>query len=118
MLAVLLLAACTTPEQAATIGVAAGVGSIAVMQRSPIDALYSIASGKDCSIVRLEQNKSYCRPAEPPPEAPPYCTRSLGVPDCWRDPARLPGHPRELGDGPRILTPAQDADRTKRWPDL
>ena len=43
--------------------------------------------------MRLDQGKSYCRPIEPPPEPPPYCTRSLGVADCWRDPASLPdGH--------------------------
>ncbi len=100
-------------------GVAAlGVGSIAVIHRSPFDALYSIASGRDCSIVRLDEGKSYCRPIEPPPEPPSYCTRSLGVVDCWRDPAALPDRPREVGDGPRTLTPAQDADRTRGWPPL
>jgi hypothetical protein len=115
----LLLAGCgVTPEQAATIGVGVTVGSIAVMQRSPVDALYSIASGKDCSIVRLDQGKSYCRPVEPPPETPPYCTRSLANADCWRDPASLPDHPPEIADGPRTLTPEQEADRTRRWPNL
>ena len=72
-----LLAGCgATPEQLATIGVGVGVGSIAVIQRSPLDALYSAATSKDCSIVRLEQGKTYCRPVEPPPEPLPYCTRS------------------------------------------
>jgi hypothetical protein len=115
----LLLAGCgVTPEQAATIGAGVTVGSVAVIQRSPADAVYSVISGKDCSIVRLEQGKSYCRPTEPLPEPPPYCTRSLGVADCWRDPASLPDHPPEISDGPRTLTPAQDANRTRRWPDL
>ena len=119
LLLLLLLAGCgVTPEQAATIGVGVGVGSIAVIQRSPFDALYSIASGKDCSVVRLDQGKSYCRPVEPPPEVEPYCTRSLGVADCWRDPASLPNRPPPLGDGPHRLTPAQDADRTRGWPGL
>ena len=89
-----LLAGCgITPEQAATVGVGVTVGSIAVIQRSPLDAVYSAVTGRDCSIVRMEQGKSYYRPIEPPPEAPPYCTRSLGVVDCWRDPAALPDHP-------------------------
>jgi hypothetical protein len=63
--------------------------------------------------VRLDEGKSYCRPVELPPVAQPYCTRSLGVADCWADPA---GHPPALGDGPSTLTPAQEADRTRRWP--
>jgi len=118
LLLLLLLAGCVTPEQAATIGVGVTVGSIAVMQRSPLDALYSVVSGKDCSIVRMDQGKSYCRPVEPPPEAQPYCTRSLGVADCWRDPASLPDHPPDTAAGPTTLTPTQEADRTRRWPNL
>ena len=115
----LLLTACGgTPEQVLTGVAALNIGSIAIIQRSPLDALYSIISGRDCSIVRLEQAKSYCRPVEPPPEAPPFCTRSLGVANCWLDPASLPDHPTELGDGPRSLTPAQNADRLKGWPGL
>lgn len=119
LVVLLLLAACGgTPEQVLTGVGAMGIGSIAIMQRSPVDALYSMASGKDCSIVRLDQGKSYCRPTEPPPEVGPYCTRSLGVVDCWRDPASLPDRPAEVGDGPGTLTPLQDADRTRRWPNL
>jgi hypothetical protein len=83
-----------------------------------VDAVYSAITGKDCSIVRMEQGKSYCRPVEPPPDAPPYCTRSLGVVDCWRDPASLPNRPPEVADGPHVLTPAQEANRTRRWPDF
>jgi len=76
----LLLAGCGgTPEQLATASAGLAIGSIAVIKRSPLDALYSTLAGKDCSIVRLEAGKSYCRPVEPVPEPPPYCTRSLGV---------------------------------------
>jgi hypothetical protein len=119
LLVALLVAGCgLTPEQIAT-GVGAGaIGSITIMQRSPVDALYSIVSGRDCSIVRLDQDKSYCKPVERPPEQQPYCTRSLGVVDCWRDPASLPDHPPQVGDVPHGLTPEQEADRTKGWPNL
>jgi hypothetical protein len=55
---------------------------------------------------------------EPPPEAPPFCTRSLGVADCWQDPASLPDHPSQLGDGPSHLTPEQEVDRRQGWPKL
>ncbi len=33
-----------------------------------------------------------------PPQ--PFCTRTLGVPQCFADPAALPDHPRELVDTP------------------
>jgi hypothetical protein len=115
----LLLAGCgATPEQVVPAAALFGIGSIVVIQRSPLDALYSAASGRDCSIVRLDQGKSYCRPVEPPPAPEPYCTRSLGTSDCWRDPASLPDRPPPVGDGPSKLTPEQEVDRTRGWPAL
>jgi hypothetical protein len=119
LLIMLLLAGCgATPEQALTGAAAISIGSITIIQRSPFDALYSILSGRDCSIVRLDQGKSYCRPLEPPPEALPFCTRTLGVAECWRYPASLPDHPRDLGDVPHPLTPEQNVNRTQGWPRL
>jgi hypothetical protein len=113
LLPVLVLAGC----DAAYEGVAAvTVGSVATIHRTPVDAVVSLVTGKDCSMVRLDENKTYCRPIDPPPDAPPYCTRSLGVVDCWKDPAAMPDIPPEVADGPRTLTPAQNADRTRTWP--
>jgi hypothetical protein len=113
LLPVLALAGC----DAASEGVAAvTVGSVAIIHRTPVDAVVSLVSGKDCSAVRLEQGKTYCRPTEPAPDMPPYCTRSLGVVDCWKDPGAMSDLPPEVADGPRALTPEQDADRTRRWP--
>jgi hypothetical protein len=115
----LLLAACGgTPEQVVPAAALFGIGSIAVIQRSPLDAVYSVLSGRDCSIVRLDQGKSYCRPIEPPPEPQPYCTRSLAVANCWRDPAHFPNLPPQLADGPQTLTPLQEVNRTSNWPHL
>ncbi len=116
LLILLLLAGCT-PEVVPAAALLS-IGSIAVIQRSPFDALYSVLSGKDCSIVRLDQGKGYCRPVEPPPEPPPYCTRSLAVANCWRDPAHFPNLPPQLADGPQTLTPVQEVDRTSSWPHL
>ena len=79
LLLILLLAGCDiTPVGVATTVAGAGAGSIAIIQRSPADAIYSLATGKDCSVVRLDRGQTYCRPVEPEPPAQPFCTRSLG----------------------------------------
>jgi hypothetical protein len=111
------LAGCgVTPNLAATMGVGAVAGSVAVIGRSPVDAVYSLVSGRDCSVVRLDQGKSYCRPVDPPPDPPAFCTRSLGVVNCWTDAGGLPDHPAPVAAGPSALTPAQEAYRVRTWP--
>lgn len=101
-------------------GTFAGVETVVMLPvfgRTSTDLLYSLISGRDCSIVRLEQGKHYCVPREGPPAPPLFCTRSLGVVDCWANPALLPDHPTPVADAP-ALTPAQNADRVARWPNL
>jgi hypothetical protein len=82
---------------------------------APVDVTMSAAGGRVCSVDKGER---HCHPELKPPEPQAFCTRSLGVPDCWADPAALPNHPREIADGPRTLTPEQEADRTRWWPKL
>ena len=97
----------------------AGCGAaIPVVHRDLFDVAWSAVTGRDCSVVRLDRNETYCRPIEPPPVPPPYCTRSLGTVDCWSDPSRLADRPPDVADGPRVLTPAQEADRTALWPPI
>jgi hypothetical protein len=93
-----------------------GVITIPVIHRTVPDAVYSLWTGRDCSVVRLDEGKTYCRPLEPPPEPPAFCTRSLGSVDCWLDPATVPGHPRGVADGPSGLTAEQEANRLRTWP--
>lgn len=114
------LSGCGVPWYEPTAAVAgAEVASVAVFGRGIGDIAISGVTGRDCSIVRLEQGHSYCKPPEPPPLAPPLCTRSLGVVDCWANPAALNGPPpRGVADGPSTLTPEQEQDRTARWPKL
>jgi len=113
LLPLLMLAGCDLVTE----GVAAvSVGSVSTIGRTPVDAVYSLATGKDCSAVRMDQGKTYCRPTEPLPDVLPYCTRSLGVVDCWRDPASMPDLAPQVADGPRALTPVQEKDRTRSWP--
>ena len=106
------------PSPGAELAVGLSAAAIPVFHRTPVDMAVSAATGRDCSVVHLDQLKDYCKPKEKPPDQQPFCTRSLGVPDCWEDPSRLPGKPREIADGPRSLTPDQEHDRTKRWPGL
>lgn len=97
-------------------GAAAEVASVAVLGRSLGDVVVSGVTGRDCSVVRLDKGQSYCRQTLPPPARPPYCTRTLGYVECWANPEVLPGPPREVADGPRTLTAAQERNRTRRWP--
>jgi hypothetical protein len=96
-------------------GAAVVVGSVAVIGRTPVDALVSVASGQDCSVVRLDRGQSYCRPPEPAPAPPPFCTRSLGRVDCWTTP--MAGR-RGVADGAATLSETQEAHRTRHWPAL
>ena len=98
--------------------VGVSVAAVPLIGRTLGDAIVSGISGKDCSLVRLDAGKSYCAPEEAPPAKPVVCTRSLGIVDCWRNPEALGAAYREVADGARNLTPAQEAHRTRRWPDL
>ena len=112
-----MLAGCGPALPVATVAAVAVSGpSIPIFHRTPIDMIVSAITGRDCSVVNLDIGKQYCLPMEPLPEPPEFCTRSLGVPDCWENPAKLPDHPREIADGPRTLTP--DQERARHWPRL
>jgi hypothetical protein len=114
-----LLAGCgpEVPAAAVALGVVSGV-SLPIFHRGPVDMVVSAARGRDCSVVYLDSGERYCRPKDRAPVTPEFCTRSLGIPDCWDDPSKLLNHPHEIADGPRTLTEDQEADRTKRWPGL
>jgi hypothetical protein len=117
LLGVLVVAGCGISDNlGAIIGVGANVVSVTTIQRSPLDAVYSWWTGRDCSVVRLDEGKTYCRPVEPKPEPPVFCTRGLGGVNCWADPDTVPGHPRGVADGPSTLTPEQEANRVRTWP--
>ena len=117
LLLLLPLAACD-PATSAALG-AAEVASIPIFHRGLPDLAFSAVTGRNCSAVRLDQGKALCAPQENPPPRPAFCTRSLGVVDCWTNPQALNAQPvHEVADGPRGLTPEQEANRTQRWPGL
>jgi hypothetical protein len=122
VLLVLLCGCATTPPGSIAAGVgfaAANVASVSIIGRTLPDAVISVVTDKDCSAVRLEQGKTYCRHPDPPPTAPPFCTRGLADVECWPSAEALAGPPRHaVADGPSSLTPEQEAYRTRAWPYL
>src|SRR5689334_5804847 len=107
LLALFLLPGCEAAGSVAGGMAAANIGSVTIIGRTVPDAVVSAATGRDCSLVRLDRGQSYCRPEEPPPAAPPYCTRSLGAVDCWRQPPLAQPLQRGVADGRATLTPGQ-----------
>ena len=107
------LAGCSPEPWGALAG--ADLASVAVFGRSVGDIGVSALTRRDCSVVRLDQGRTYCAPRLEPPAPEPFCTRSLGVADCWEDPAALPGRYRNLGDTPPPSA-AQERYRRAPWP--
>lgn len=96
----------------------AGGATVAAIGRSPVDLVASLATGRDCSVVRLDRRESYCAPAETPPAAEPFCTMSLGRADCWIiPPLAYPAHV-PVGHGARPLNAGQEANRTRFGPGI
>ena len=118
-LPLLLLALAGCDPQTRLALTALDIGVVPVFGRTLPDLLVSGATGRDCSLVRVEQGKTYCRGEEPPPAPQPFCTRSLGTVDCWTSAETQPAPLRRgVADGPTHLTPEQEAHRTRGWPGL
>lgn len=114
LFALALLPGCSGP---ALVGVAAGnVASLALIQRTVPDAVVTVVSGEDCSIVNRDLGLPYCVPRPQAPPAPPFCTRSLGAVDCWERPPPADPPRRGVADGPTALTPAQEANLRQWFP--
>jgi len=111
----LALAGCQTlVPPLVTIG-ALDLADVAAFHRTGVDLYLSLKRGRDCSVVHLVDGKRYCTPPEAKPDGQQFCTRTLGLAECFADPATLADHPSALGDAP-ALTEAQEQDRTARWP--
>ncbi len=85
-----------------------------VFGRGVIDVGVSAITGRDCSVVRLDRQQTYCAPRDRP-VALPYCTRTLGSVECWANPEAFTTLPRAVAD-----TPPLDAEQARllaaRWP--
>ena len=104
----------STPAALAT---GAAASTVPFLGRSLPDVAVSLYRNQDCSIVRMEQGKSYCRQPDPPLDPPSevICTRSLADIDCFLNPKMVVGQVKSVADGPSKLTPEQEAYRTRGW---
>jgi hypothetical protein len=89
--------------------------SVAVFGRGVADLGVSAITGKDCSIVRLDKGQNYCAPRERMPEAPQFCTATLGNVQCWANPEAFVVLPHQLADAP-ALNAEQVKNVNARWP--
>lgn len=111
LLCPLLLAGCDGPGLFA-LG-AVNVASLTLTGRAVPDLVVSGVTGRDCSVARLDRERSYCGPSNDPPPPAPFCTRSLGSVDCWTQaPLASPAH-RGVADAPTPVGGNQG-----RWPYL
>ena len=76
---VVVLAAC----DALYVGSAA---TVVTTDKTITDHAISLISGKDCSTVRTEQGRSFCKEDEVNPEPNVYCFQTIGGIDCYREP--------------------------------
>ena len=95
--------------------VGADIASVAVLGRGLGDVGVSAITGRDCSVVRLDSGKTYCAPRDDTPPQQPFCTRTIGVVNCWADPYLVPQRQQEYGYTP---PPTEDQlrYRSARWP--
>lgn len=68
-------------------------GVVMATDKTLSDHLMSYQTGKDCSTVRIEQGRTYCREDEPNPMPVVHCYQTLGDVTCYAapDPNRRPG---------------------------
>ena len=83
-----------------------GAGAVAPTRTTPLDHVYSAATGKTCAIGRVTQGLTYCVEDEVTPAGVVHCYSSLGQPTCYdrRDP--FPGGQRELASHGMSAPPA------------
>lgn len=70
------------------VGGVAGVEGVSVMatDKTVVDHVISLSSGKDCSSVRRELGMTYCKEDEVTPPMNVYCYHTLGEVTCYDQP--------------------------------
>lgn len=71
---------------------------VVTTEKTMADHAVSLASGKDCSLVRLEKGTTYCVEDELVPQPNLYCYRELAGVTCYDSPDQRRGGSGRLGD--------------------
>jgi hypothetical protein len=79
---------------------ALGAGTVALTDKTPVDHVASLISGKDCSTVRRQRGLTYCVEDETIPPVLVHCYPTLGEATCYAQPDPFPGRQRKLGSEP------------------
>jgi len=99
LLSVCMLGACGPLVSAGVPGVAQ-VDLLTVMgtDKTVVDHVVSLSSGKNCSAVRLEKGQHYCEEDEPIIQQNIYCYNTLGSVTCYNRPDPYQGRQQKLGE--------------------
>jgi hypothetical protein len=76
---------------------AIGASTVAATDKTPVDHLVSLVTGKDCSVIRQNRGLTYCVEDEVTPLVRVHCYPTLGEVSCYDEPDPFPGGQRELG---------------------
>ena len=100
---IFLLGATVSCGAPLTMSGAPGVAQVDVLSvvgtdKTMFDHIVSYASGKDCSAVRVEKGKRYCKEDEPIIKPQVYCYSTLGRASCYEVPDPYANGQRETGN--------------------
>lgn len=74
-----------------------GAGAVAATDKTPVDHVYSLVSGKNCSLVRKQRGLTYCVEDEVVLETALHCYPTLGEVTCYSTADPFPGGQRAIG---------------------
>jgi hypothetical protein len=72
--------------------------TVITTEKTMADHVISLASGKDCSLVRLEQGTTYCEEDEVVPHPNLFCYRELAGVTCYDRPDLRRGESGRVGE--------------------
>ena len=81
---------------------ALGAGTVAATDKTPVDHVYSLVTGKDCSLIRKQRGLTYCVEDEIILETAVHCYPTLGETTCYQTADPYPGGQREASATARL----------------